>query len=95
VAQTILIKRSNTDNAVPSTLQVGELAANMYDMRLWIGTPDGVKEFGIVPTAALAFLSHCSVSGDGLPLWNGTAWGSALSADGIGSMTIGSTFVVG
>jgi hypothetical protein len=94
MAQTILIKRSNTANAEPTTLATGELAANMEDMRLWIGTPEGVKEFGIVSAASLAWLSHVSISGDGLPLWNGQPWGSA-EAGGIGTMIVGSTFVVG
>ena len=94
MSQTVLIKRSNTPNAEPSTLATGELAANMEDMRLWIGTPEGVKEFGIVSTAALSWLSHVSISGEGLPLWNGQAWGSATGG-GIGTMTVGSTFIVG
>ncbi len=42
----------------------------------------------------LDFLSHCSVSVDGQPLWNGLPWGSEPS-DGIGSMVVGSTFIVG
>jgi len=95
VAQTILIKHSNTDNAVPATLQTGELAVNMYDMRLWVGTPDGVKEFGIVPMSAVSWLSHVSISGEGLPLWNGAAWGTEGESTGIGEMEVGSTFVVG
>jgi hypothetical protein len=44
----------------------------------------------------LAFLSHCSVSGEGMPLWDGQPWCEAEpSGGGIGSMAIGSTFVVG
>ena len=94
MSQTVLIKRSATTAAVPSTLGVGELAANIADMRLWIGTSSGVKEFGIVSTAALAWLSHVSVSPGGLPLWNGQTWGSPESV-GIGAMAVGSTFTVG
>jgi hypothetical protein len=44
----------------------------------------------------LAFLSHCSVSGDGMPLWDGQPWCEAEpGGGGIGSMVVGSTFVVG
>jgi len=92
---TILIKRSNISEAAPSTLATGELAANMQDMRLWLGTPDGVKEFGIVSTTVLSWLSHVSISGEGLPLWNGAEWGSAEAMAGVGSMIVGSTFTVG
>ncbi len=95
MSQTILIKRSNAADTEPSTLTTGELAANMQDMRLWIGTPDGVKEFGIVSTATLAWLSHVSISGDGLPLWDGQQWGDMVATQGIGDMEIGSTFIVG
>lgn len=53
MSQTVKVKRSNTADAVPSSLSVGELAANMEDMRLWIGTPSGVKEFGMNDSSAL------------------------------------------
>lgn len=43
----------------------------------------------------LDFLSHCSVSSEGLPLWDGQPWGSAEPSAGIGGMVIGSTFIVG
>ena len=95
MAQSILIRRSNTADAEPTTLTTGELAVNMQDMRLWIGTPDGVKEFGIVSTDILSWLSHVSISGEGLPLWNGQEWGSTSGGGGIGTMAVGTTFIVG
>lgn len=47
MAQVIKIKRSQTPEAEPSTLDLGELAANVADdpIRMWIGTGSGaVKE---------------------------------------------------
>lgn len=45
MSQTVLLKRSSVSGVEPSTLEEGELAVNLSDLLLFIGTSTGVKTF--------------------------------------------------
>jgi hypothetical protein len=46
MASVIKIKRSSTATAVPGSLEVGELAVNLFDRKLYVGNTTGVTAIG-------------------------------------------------
>jgi hypothetical protein len=46
MASIIKIKRSDTQSAVPSSLQLGEIAVNLFDRKLYVGNTSGVTAIG-------------------------------------------------
>lgn len=46
MSSTIKIKRSSTQSAVPGSLEVGEIAVNLFDRKLYVGNTTGVTAVG-------------------------------------------------
>ena len=46
MASIIKLKRSSTSGAVPESLQVGEIAVNLFDKKLYVGNTAGVSKIG-------------------------------------------------
>jgi hypothetical protein len=46
MASIIKLKRSSTQSAVPSSLELGEIAVNLFDRRLYVGNSTGVTAVG-------------------------------------------------
>ena len=83
MAQTIKLKRSATENAVPTTsqLELGEVAINTYDGKLYIkkdvAGSESIVEVGGLSSVTLGGLSDVtisSVAADQLLQYNGSAW---------------------
>ena len=83
MAQTIKLKRSATENAVPTTsqLELGEVAINTYDGKLYIkkdvAGSESIVEVGGLSSVTLGCLSDVTVSSvaaDQLLQYNGSAW---------------------
>lgn len=46
MASIIKLKRSSTQGSIPSSLELGEIAVNLYDRRLYVGNTTGVTAVG-------------------------------------------------
>ena len=83
MAQTIKLKRSATSGATPTTsqLELGEVAINTYDGKMYIkkdvGGTESIVEIGGLSSAALGGLSDVTISSaaaDQLLQYNGSEW---------------------
>lgn len=69
-------------DAIPAArMRVGMLCYVEEDDTTYKLTPTGWEPFCCITPAMIEFLSHCSVSPSGQPLWDGQPWGFAPSAD--------------
>lgn len=88
MATVIQLKRSSTQNDVPTTsdLSLGELAVNTYHGRLYTEKNDGsaaIVEVGTIPTTLTINGAYSFPTSDGSD-------GQVLKTDGSGSLTFGS-----
>jgi len=66
MASIIKIKRNSTSGAVPSSLDVGELAVNLFDRKIYVGNSAGVTAIGGVDGFAADILTEIkTVDGTG------------------------------
>ena len=66
MASTIKIKRNSTSGAVPSSLEAGELAVNLFDRKIYVGNSAGVTAIGGVDGFAADILTEIkTVDGTG------------------------------
>ena len=79
---TLKIKRTTVANRVPTSLEAGELAVNLTDGKLYVGTGSAVVELADADTATpsnvLALPTHTTTTRDALTpsvgnmIWNST-----------------------
>jgi hypothetical protein len=99
MASIIKIKRSSTQGSVPSGLQVGELAVNLFDRKLYVGNSTGVtavggEDFRLTTQdsdtgAYIKLLGESVLSTNNILLRSGT--GIAVTREGNGSISIAAT----
>lgn len=83
MANTLKIKRSAVASKVPATtdLQLGELAINTYDGKLFLKKDNGTESIIEVGTGG-----SMVYPGAGIPNSTGTAWGTSYSTTGSGTV---------
>ena len=65
-------------DAIPAARQrVGMLCYVAETNKTYQLLSTGWADFAALTTLMAQFLSHCSIGQDGLPLWDGSAWGTA------------------
>ena len=99
MASVIKIKRSSTTGAVPASLQVGEIAVNLFDRKLYVGNTTGVTAIGgedfRLTTQTAGEGAYLKLNGDSVLSTNtvlvrgGT--GVSVARDANGSVSISST----
>jgi len=99
MASIIKLKRSSTASAVPGSLEVGEIAVNLFDRKLYVGNSSGVTAIGgedfRLTTQTAGEGAYLKLNGDSVLSTNtvlvrgGT--GVSVALDGNGSISVTST----
>jgi len=90
----IITRNSSTASSVPSSLDVGELAVNTTDDKLYVGTAGGVVHLN--PEAAASNIDNGTTINDSVR-WDGSKWvpNSSVTINQFGALSAGSFSGIG